>query len=318
MKKILLFIFMLILFSSCSNKNKKITIVLDWYPNTNHTGLFVAKDKGYFQDLDLDVEIVQPPEGSTTQLIGTGSSQIGISFQDTLAKYFASKDKLPVTVIATILQHNTSGLISLKEKNITSFKNLEGKTYGTWDDPIEQAIIKKLMYDENASWDKVNIIPYSWDVIKALKTDTDAAWIYYGWDGIALELQGLKTNYLEAKTSPELDYYTPVIIANNDYLKDNKNEVKKLMKAISKGYEFASNNPNEAAQILLNNAPELDKNLVYASQKWISKQYIADASKFGIIDEKRWNNFYHWLYKNKVIDQEIPDNFGFTNEYIGD
>ena len=318
--KILILCLILVLVVSCgkSKNNQKIKIVLDWVPNTNHTGLYVAKDLGYFKEEGLDVEIVQPPEGSTTALIGAGGAEFGISFQDTLAKSFAKENPVPVTAVAAILQHNTSGIISLKEKGIDSPKKMEGKKYATWEDNIEQAILKKLVTDDKGDFSKVKLIPYTiTDVVTGLKTDVDAVWVYYAWDGIATERAGLQTNFLKIRDyGEELDYYSPVIIANNDFLKKNPEIAKKVLKAIKKGYEYAMKNPEESAKILVKNSPELDINLVTASQKWISKEYQSDAKEWGIIDENRWNRFYEWLYKNKVVGREIPKNFGYSNEYL--
>ena len=318
--KILILCLILVLAVSCgkSKSNQKIKIVLDWVPNTNHTGLYVAKDLGYFKEEGLDVEIVQPPEGSTTALIGAGGAEFGISFQDTLAKSFAKENPVPVTAIAAILQHNTSGIISLKEKGIDSPKKLEGKKYATWEDNIEQAILKKLVTDGKGDFSKVKLIPYTiTDVVTGLKTDVDAVWVYYAWDGIATERAGLQTNFLKIRDyGEELDYYSPVIIANNDFLKKNPEIAKKVLKAIKKGYEYAMKNPEESAKILVKNSPELDINLVTASQKWISKEYQSDAKEWGIIDGNRWNRFYEWLYKNKAVEREIPKDFGYSNEYL--
>ncbi|ERL27220.1 MULTISPECIES: ABC transporter substrate-binding protein [unclassified Leptotrichia] len=318
--KILILCLILVLAVSCgkSKNNQKIKIVLDWVPNTNHTGLYVAKDLGYFKEAGLDVEIVQPPEGSTTALIGAGGAEFGISFQDTLAKSFAKENPVPVTAVAAILQHNTSGIISLKEKGIDSPKKLEGKKYATWEDNIEQAILKKLVTDDKGDFSKVKLIPYTiTDVVTGLKTDVDAVWVYYAWDGIATERAGLQTNFLKIRDyGEELDYYSPVIIANNDFLKKNPEIAKKVLKAIKKGYEYAMKNSEESAKILVKNSPELDINLVTASQKWISKEYQSDAKEWGIIDGNRWNRFYEWLYKNKAVEREIPKNFGYSNEYL--
>ena len=318
--KILILCLILVLVVSCgkSKNNQKIKIVLDWVPNTNHTGLYVAKDLGYFKEAGLDVEIVQPPEGSTTALIGAGGAEFGISFQDTLAKSFAKENPVPVTAVAAILQHNTSGIISLKEKGIDSPKKLEGKKYATWEDNIEQAILKKLVTDDKGDFSKVKLIPYTiTDVVTGLKTDVDAVWVYYAWDGIATERAGLQTNFLKIRDyGEELDYYSPVIIANNDFLKKNPEIAKKVLKAIKKGYEYAMKNPEESAKILVKNSPELDINLVTASQKWISKEYQSDAKEWGIIDGNRWNRFYEWLYKNKAVEREIPKDFGYSNEYL--
>ena len=318
--KILILCLILVLAVSCgkSKNNQKIKIVLDWVPNTNHTGLYVAKNLGYFKEEGLDVEIVQPPEGSTTALIGAGGAEFGISFQDTLAKSFAKESPVPVTAVAAILQHNTSGIISLKEKGIDSPKKLEGKKYATWEDNIEQAILKKLVTDDKGDFSKVKLIPYTiTDVVTGLKTNVDAVWVYYAWDGIATERAGLQTNFLKIRDyGEELDYYSPVIIANNDFLKKNPEIAKKVLKAIKKGYEYAMKNPEESAKILVKNSPELDINLVTASQKWISKEYQSDAKEWGIIDGNRWNRFYEWLYKNKAVEREIPKNFGYSNEYL--
>ena len=318
--KILILCLILVLVVSCgkSKSNQKIKIVLDWVPNTNHTGLYVAKDLGYFKEEGLDVEIVQPPEGSTTALIGAGGAEFGISFQDTLAKSFAKENPVPVTAVAAILQHNTSGIISLKKKGIDSPKKLEGKKYATWEDNIEQAILKKLVTDDKGDFSKVKLIPYTiTDVVTGLKTDVDAVWVYYAWDGIATKRAGLQTNFLKIRDyGEELDYYSPVIIANNNFLKKNPEIVKKVLKAIKKGYEYAIKNPEESAKILVKNSPELDINLVTASQKWISKEYQSDAKEWGIIDGNRWNRFYEWLYKNTAVEHEIPKDFGYSNEYL--
>ena len=334
--RILLFYLLVILAVACGKKDsqgnggngekksnespsKKISIVLDWTPNTNHTGLFVAKELGYFKEEGLEnVEIVQPPEGSTTALIGAGGAQFGISFQDTLAKSFSSDSPVPVTAVAAIIQHNTSGIISLKDKGMDSPKKLEGHKYATWDDEIEKAIFKKIITDDGVEFSKVKMIPNTvTDVVTALKTDIDAVWVYYAWDGVATELAGLQTNFLNfADYGKELDYYSPVIIANNDYLKKNPEEAKKVLKAIKKGYEYSIKNPKEAAKILVKNAPELKLELVTASQEWLASKYTSYATEWGVIDQKRWDLFYEWLFKNGLIKKEIPKGYGFSNDYL--
>lgn len=299
-------------------KKEKVRIVLDWTPNTNHTGLYVAQANGYFEEAGLDVEIMQPPEGSTTSLIGAGGAEFGISFQDTVAPAFASKDPMPVTAVATIIQHNTSGIISLKDKGIDTPKKLAGHSYATWESPIELAIIKKIVEDDGGKYEDVKLIPNTvTDVVTGLKTDVESVWVYYAWDGIATKLAGLDTNYLNfADYGKELDYYSPIIIANNDYLKKNPETTKKFLEAVKRGYEFAIENPEEAADILVKAVPELDPKLVKESQIWLADQYKAEVDQWGYIDPERWDGFYAWLYKNKLIEKEIPAGTGFTNEYL--
>ena len=302
-----------------STKNsKKITMVLDWTPNTNHTGIYVAQEKGYFKEAGLDVSVIQPPDNGATDLVASGGAEFGIDFQDTLAAAFSSDSPLPVTVVAAILQHNTSGLISLKKKGIDSPGKLEGHSYATWDSPIEQAVLKNVVEKDGGDFSRVKLIStYVEDIVAALHADIESVWIYYGWDGVKCDMEGLSTNFLPfADMNPTFDYYSPVIIGNNDYMKKNPDTTKAFLSAVKKGYEYAAGNPSDAADILLKAVPELDEKLVQKSQEYLSKQYIADAAQWGEIDANRWNGFYQWLNENKLVDNALDENAGFTMDYL--
>ena len=302
-----------------STKNsKKITMVLDWTPNTNHTGIYVAQEKGYFKEAGLDVSVIQPPDNGATDLVASGGAEFGIDFQDTLAAAFSSDSPLPVTAVAAILQHNTSGLISLKKKGIDSPGKLEGHSYATWDSPIEQAVLKNVVEKDGGDFSRVKLIStYVEDIVAALHADIESVWIYYGWDGVKCDMEGLSTNFLPfADMNPTFDYYSPVIIGNNDYMKKNPDTTKAFLSAVKKGYEYAAGNPSDAADILLKAVPELDEKLVQKSQEYLSKQYIADAAQWGEIDANRWNGFYQWLNENKLVDNALDENAGFTMDYL--
>ena len=319
MKKILSLCLLLMMVVGCSQtKTNKITIVLDWTPNTNHTGLYVALEKGYFEERGLEVEIVQPPEDGANQLVASNKAQFGVSAQDILGQAFAKEKPLEITAVAAILQHNTSGILSLKEDGIISPAKMENKVYASWDSPVEQAIIKQVVEEDGGDYGKISMVPNTvTNVIGALQSDIDAVWVFYGWDGIAAKQAQLETNYFDfVSYAPELDFYTPVIVANNSYLKENKEEAKEVLAAIQEGYEYAIQNPKEAAQILAKEVPELDEDFLIASQEYLANKYQADATSWGIINQERWDGFYTWLHDNKLIEVEIEAGFGFSNEYL--
>ena len=306
--------------SENSNETKektKITFVLDWTPNTNHTGLYVAQDKGYFDEAGLDVEIVQPPEDGAEALVGSGKAQFCVSFQDSMIPAIVGENAMPLEAVAAIIQHNTSGIISRKGEGIDTPKGLEGKNYATWELPVEQAMLKNIVEADGGDFSKVNLIPeYITDVVSALRQNIDAVWIYYAWDGIAAERAGLDTNMIYFKDiTPEFDYYSPVIVANTDFLANDPETAKAFLAAAAKGYEFAINDPEAAAKILCEQVPELDPEMVTESQQWLADQYIADAARWGYIDPARWDAFYAWLYNNG-LSEEIPAGTGFTNDYL--
>ena len=308
-----------VMFAGCKKADaKKLTFVLDWTPNTNHTGLYVAQEKGYFAEEGLSVEIVQPSEDGATMMVASGRAQFGVGFQDSIAPSMLNDEKLPITAVAALLQHNTSGLISLKKTGIDRPKNLEGKKYATWDSPIELATIRKIVEADGGDFSKIQLIPSTvYDVVTALNTEIDCVWIYYAWDGVKLELDGVDANYLDfRKIDDTFDYYTPMFIANTEFLEKDSVTAKKFLKALRRGYEFAVENPDAAAEILCKAAPELDRDLVYASQRWISKEYKAEVEPWGYITPERWNRFFRWLNETGLLEGTLPENTGFTNDYL--
>lgn len=300
-------------------KKEKITVVLDWTPNTNHTGLYVAEEKGYFDKAGIELDIVQPPEDGAEVLVASGKAQFGVSFQDTLAPAFTGDSPLPVTAVAALIQHNTSGIVSRKGDGMERPKGMEGKKYATWDMPVEKAMIKNLVTGDGGDFDKIQMIPSAVDdEVAALKSNSvDAIWIFYAWAGIATEVKGLETDYFAFKDlNPVFDYYTPVLIGNNEFLKKNPDVAKAFMGALQKGYEDAIAKPEECAEILLKADPTLDKELVMASQKWLADQYKAEVPQWGYIDPNRWNGFYNWLNENKLVEGNLPKDVGFSNDYL--
>ncbi|WP_132770544.1 ABC transporter substrate-binding protein [Tepidibacillus fermentans] len=323
---ILAFMFLMI---GCSTNNKQaeppkekakpmnIQVMLDWVPNTNHTGLYVAKEKEWYQEQGLNVEIVQPSDGGgAAQMVAAGKAQFGISAQEEVTN--ARAQQIPIVSIAAIIQHNTSGFASPKEKNITTPKDFEGKNYGGWGAESEKAVIQSVMEKYNADFNKVKFLTVGdADFFTITKRDVDFEWIYYGWTGIDAELRKFPINYIELRQiAPELDYYTPVIITNETYIKEHPDIIKKFMEATSKGYEFAISNPEEAANILLKEVPGMNAELVKASQKWLSKKYQEDAPQWGIQKPEVWSNYAKWMADHKLIPSMIDVNKAFTNDFL--
>lgn len=315
-------------FVACGNKKenketkeglKKITFVLDWTPNTNHTGLYVAEAKGYFEEAGLEIEIVQPPEGDAEMIVASGDAQFGVSFQDYLMPALVGENALPIEAVAAIIQHNTSGIISRAGEGITSPKGMEGKKYATWDLDLEKATIRQIMEADGGDYDQIEMIPSTaTDEVSALRSKSvDAIWVFYGWAGIATEVAGLETDYFAFIDIDEVfDFYTPVIIGNSDWMKENEETTKAFLAAVKKGYEYAIEDPEGAAEILLEANPELESELVLRSQEYLKDQYQAEVEQWGYIDPARWNAFYNWINEKGLAESEIPENTGFTNEYL--
>jgi ABC-type nitrate/sulfonate/bicarbonate transport system substrate-binding protein len=299
-----------------SKQLKKVTVVLDWTPNTNHTGLFVAKEKGYFKEQGLDVEIISPGQTGADQLVASGKADFGVSYQESITQ--ARVQDVPIVSIAAVIQHNTSGFASPEKKGIKSPKDFVGKTYGGWGSPVEKAILNSLMMKENADINKVNIVNMGEaDFFTAVKRDIDFAWIYQGWTGIEAELRGEKLNMIYLTDySKKLDYYTPVLATNEKMISDNPKVVKAFVAGASKGYNFAINHPKDAATILLKDNPDLDKELVQKSQEWLATKYKDDANRWGEQKLSVWKNYAEWLTENKLLEGDFKPEQAYTNEFL--
>ncbi|MDQ0196575.1 ABC transporter substrate-binding protein [Paenibacillus wynnii] len=296
----------------------KIKVALDWTPNTNHTGLYAAKDLGFYTEEGLDVEIVQPGAAGADTMVASGEAAFGISAQEALT--LARLQGVPLVSIAAIIQHNTSGFAAPKDRNIKTPKDFEGKTYGGWGSPAEEAAMKAIMDPEGGDVKKVKIVNIGEaDYFTAVKRDIDFAWIFYAWTGIEAELRGepLDMQYLK-DYAPQLDYYTPVLTTSEKAIAENPELVKAFLKATSKGYQYAIDKPEEAAAILTKAVPDLDAKLVLASQKWLSPKYTEDAARWGEQKAEVWKNYADWMYGLKLLDKPLDTTKAFTNDFLPD
>lgn len=294
----------------------KVQVVLDWTPNTNHTGLYVARDKGFFKEQGLDVEIIQPGESGADQMVAAGNVQFGVSYQESIT--MARIQGVPLVSIAAVIQHNTSGFASPVVKGIDSPKKFEGKTYGGWGAPVEEAVIDSLMQEEQADVKKVNMISIGdGDFFAAVKRNIDFAWIYYGWTGVEAELRGEKINMVYLTDySDKLDYYTPVLTTSEKLIAEDPELVKAFVAGAAAGYQYAIDNPGDAAEVLIKAEPDLNAELVRASQKWLSPKYKDDAAQWGEQKLSVWENYAEWMFDHKLLEKELEADKAFTNEFL--
>lgn len=297
---------------------QEITVLLDWVPNTNHTGMYVAIERGFYTEEGLKVNIIQPSEGGPAGLIAAGQGEFGISYQEQVTFARTSKEPLPIVALAAIIQHNTSGFASPVEKEITRPSDFEGKKYGGWGSPVEEAMIRALMEIDNADFNKTEIVTIgAIDFFTAVQEYVDYTWIYYGWDGVAAELKDFPINFiLLQEYAPELDFYTPVIIAREQLLAQKPELVRKFLRATEKGYQYSIKNPEKAVQDLLKHAPEVNPEIAIGSQRYLAEQYLADAPYWGVMEAERWENYAQWLYEQDLIERKLEVETSFTNEFL--
>lgn len=297
---------------------QEVTVLLDWVPNTNHTGMYVAIEKGFYQQQGLEVSIIQPSEGGPAGLIAAGQGEFGISYQEQVTFARTSPEPLPVVAIAAIIQHNTSGFASPVNKGISRPRDFEGKKYGGWGSPVEEAMIKALMESDQADFNKTEILTIgAIDFFAAVNEYVDYTWIYYGWDGVAAEVKKFPIHFILLQDyAPELDFYTPVIITREELLKKKPELVRKFLNATQKGYQYSIENSESAVKDLLKHAPEIDLDIAIASQKYLASQYQSDATYWGMMKIERWEGYARWMFERGLIEKMLDVEASFSNSFL--
>lgn len=293
-----------------------VSFVLDWTPNTNHTGIYVAKEKGYFEEQGLDVEIMLPGEVGANQLVASGKADFGVSYQEGLTQ--ARSEGLPIVSIAAIMQHNTAGYASPVDKDITKPADFEGKKFGANGSELERAMMTTIMKQNGANIEDTEFITTGdSDFFVAVKRDVDFSLVFQGWTGIEAELRNEPLNmvYL-VDFSDDLDFYTPILATSEEMIEEDPDTVRSFVHAAVKGYEYAIENPNDAAEILIKSEPDLDPELVKRSQEWISPHYQDDADHWGVQEKSRWENFMAFMLEHGIIDEPLQIEQAFTNEFL--
>ena len=294
-----------------------IRIALDWTPNTNHTGIVVAQQLGYFSEEQLTVEIVQPGPTMSIQLAVSGQCEFAVSMQEYVT--MARAQDIPVVSIAAVFPHNTSGFAAPAELEVLEPADFENLRYGGWGSDLEAVMIRTVMDVHGGDFDTVEMFNLGMlDFVTAMQRNfADFFWIFYGWQGIHAQLQGIDFIYIPlTELADVLDYYTPVIVTSEAMISNDPDIVSRFMRALARGYIYAAQHPEEAAGMLLSFAPELDAELVRASQTWLSGQSETDLMLWGYQKPETWERFANWAFENALIEKAIDPLAAFTNQFL--
>lgn len=298
---------------------------LDWTPNTDHTGLFVAIEKGYFKDAGIDLKVLPYNQTAPDALVSAGAAEFGTTFQDALTFSIAAGAK--VKSVFAVDQHWASSIgVLASRKDITSPKQLDGMRFGGVGTPGEKAIVSQVIKNAGGKGDFKQITLRS-AYIDALKQgEVDFALPYMAWEGLEASRAGKPVKYFKYTDYGFPDAYAVVVVGNPAWLKSHDALAHKFVAALQKGYAFAAAHPEEAAQILIKENPSAfqDKQFVIESQKMLSPDYLDANGKVGTQTLKQWSGLSGFLYSKGILagpdgkPLKAEPNWSnyFTNEYL--
>ncbi|WP_061962656.1 ABC transporter substrate-binding protein [Demequina aurantiaca] len=296
-----------------------VTVVLDWTPNTNHSGLYLALANGWYEDAGLDVTVIEPGETSGLQLLAAGQADFAFSVAEGLLPARAAG--ADVVSVATVIEHNTSSLLSLADEGITRPRDLEGKNYGSYGSDLETAIISSLVECDGGDPAKVDHVPLVSDDFRIGLTQDqfDTAWVFDAWDTLRLsEVDGMDVNTIAFRDWFDCipDWYTPLLATSGAEIESSPETVGAFVQVTAHGYAAAMEDPTVAADALIAAAPELDAALVTASADWLADKYATSPQAWGQQDGATWDRFSQWLTDNDMLDGDPSVDGAWTNEFL--
>ncbi|MDR5835678.1 ABC transporter substrate-binding protein [Caballeronia sp. LZ034LL] len=290
-----------------------VRFALDWTPNTDHTGLFVAIDKGYFKDAGIDVKVLPYNQTSPDALVSAGVADFGTTFQDAITFSIAAGAK--VKSVFAIDQHWASSIGVLASRDdLKSPKDLDGKKFGGVGTPGERAIVSQVIKNAGGKGD-FKLITLRSSYIEALKQGTvDFALPYMAWEGLEAKRAGKPVKYFKYTDYGFPDAYAVIVVSNPAWLKTHDALAHKFVGALQKGYEFAAAHPEEAAQSLIKLNPSAfqDKDFVVESQKMLSPDYRDAQGKVGPQTVAQWSGLSGFLFRKGLLSG--PDGKPLTTE----
>ena len=309
-----------LLLAACGGEDEELqpaTLMLDWTPNTNHAGIYIALEQGWYEEAGIDLQIVEPAAAGVEAILAEGQAQFGISYAEYLIP--ARLAGVEITSIAAMLPHNESSLMMLASEGVESPADLEGLTYGGFGGALERQLISTLVECDGGDPELVNFVEVgNIDYVPAMDQDRfDFVWVFEGWDVLrARDLDGVEISTLRFIDYTDCipDWYTPVIATSDSLIADDPDLVSAFLEATARGYEFAEEDPAEAAALLLQAAPELDQGLVEASAAYLGPRY-ADGD-WGVQDSAIWERFEAFLREAGLTDAELDTSDAFTNEFL--
>lgn len=327
MKKLVSISFGLLLFlflTACGNQSvtseviedgkklKEVSIMLDWYPNAVHSYLYVAQEKGYFEEEGVKLDI-QFPANTTDPLTLTAAGKVtlGLYYQPDVIMARANEN-IPVKSVAGIVQSPMNYTVFPADSSIQSPKDLEGKRVGYPGIPLNEALLETIVTHEGGDISKVEMIDVGFELNSSLVTENVDAVIgaFINHEVPVLHHKGFETRHFNPVEYGVPAYSEIVLITSDETWKKEKETIQAFWRAAQKGYQFMKGNPDEALTILLNNQDEanfpLEEVVERESMEILLPKMEEGGVEFGTQNEETWTEVSHWLKKVGLIE-EIPE-----------
>ncbi|MBX3069029.1 MAG: ABC transporter substrate-binding protein [Thermomicrobiales bacterium] len=286
-----------------AHDTEKISLALDWYPNANHAGIFLAESRDYWHDADLELDAYTPADPTTVlQTVGAGRDQFGISYQTDVL--LARDQGVPVVSVAAFVQQPLVTIMALQDAGITSPAALAGKTVGYPGIPSQAAFLATMLEGAGLTLDEVSLVNIGFNLLPALiSTQVDAVlggfWTH---ETILAEQEGYEVDVMRVEEWGVPSYYELVLVASEKLVEERPELVTAVLSVLQQGYRAAIDAPRDAIEALTAAYPELDEEVERQGIALLSEVWLPDTPPvFGYQDPEQWTAYAAWMVDRGLI-----------------
>ena len=292
-----------------------VKLQLHWVPNVEFAGILLAKERGWYEEAGIDLEIVKwSSKISTVKSILKGRAQISMTEGDVLIKYRAKG--APIKAIGVQFQRSPSCLISKKELGITHPKDLVGKRIGVTSH--RQLLVKTMLASQNLTFDDIVPVDKNASVQRLLNDEYDVLVGYMPSEPLLLKQLGCEVNVIPGYMYG-YDFYAGVYIVHDDMIKEQPEILENFLRATYRGWKEAFNDPKSTAELIIEKYyPE--GLLAQQIQELELYRFLATLGVgenfLGMMNELQWKNGVNSLLQFGMIEENVSVNDLFTMEFL--
>ena len=287
---------------------KKFKIALDWTANTNHTGFYVAKAKGFYAEMGLEVLIETPDMDNYTitpaKKVELGQADMALCPFESVVSYRTKATPFSAVAIATIFQEDLSAIATLASGEIKRPAELDGHVYASYKARYEDEIIRQMIKNDGGAGDFKISYPEKLGIWETILTGAaDATWIFRNWEGIQAAKEGIALNLFKMADYGVPYGYSPVVLASENSVMESEGDYARFLEATKKGYLFAQENPSEAVACIAPYVAKKDKNIDLIKSQKFSSGFYGTMDNWGVLDKNKVIEYLKWLSENKLEEQ---------------
>lgn len=296
----------------------QLELMLDYFPNADHAGIYAAQADGDFKQVGLDVKIRQPPDpAAPLKQVAAGRVDLAVSYEPEVLR---ARDKgLDVVAIGALVREPLTSIISLPKAGIKGPADLKGKTVGTAGIDYQSAYLQTILADADVSSDDVKERNVGFSLVPSLLTGKVDAILggFWNYEGVQLRRAGREPRIIKIQDVGVPTYDELVLVTSSKTLAHDRDRLRAFMGALSRGTRALARDPERGIQALLNANPDLDPGLQRASVKVTLPLFLpAEGKPFGWQDPAAWDAFSAWMRSNHLLDNPPDPRSSYTNELL--